>query len=135
MSTGVSTALLRKVWMMDRPSRLGSMRSTISTSYWPSSAMRLAFLAVGRLVGDMADLAERLDQVIGRVAIVLNDEKAHDVLPWSGSHVGQGAISSGPAVPRRIILFQALSAISIQNANQAANKGAERRSAAPPPDH
>ena len=36
----------------------------------------------------MADFAERLDQVIGRVAVVLNDEKAHDVLPWSGSHAG-----------------------------------------------
>jgi hypothetical protein len=36
----------------------------------------------------MADLAERLDQIIGRVAIVLNDEKAHDVPPWSGSHAG-----------------------------------------------
>ena len=69
---------------------------------------RLAFLAVGRLVGNMADLAERLDQIIGRVAIVLNDEKAHDVLPWSGAM----------PVPRRIILFQPLSAISIQNANQ-----------------
>src|SRR3984957_19079660 len=51
----------------------------------------LAFLAVGRLVGDMADLAERLDQVFGRVAVVLDDEKAHDVLPWSESHAGSAS--------------------------------------------
>src|ERR1700692_3270090 len=67
---------------------------------------RLAFLAVGRLIGDMADLAERLDQIIGRVAIVLNDEKAHDVLPWSGSHAGPASnhiVSSafGNIEPRR----------------------------------
>src|SRR5579864_7801233 len=42
---------------------------------------------------------------------------------------GQGAIPAG--FPRRIILFQPLSAISIQNANQAANREAQRRSAAP----
>jgi hypothetical protein len=42
---------------------------------------RQALLAVGRAIGDMADLAERLDQIIGGVAVVLDDEKAHGRSP------------------------------------------------------
>ena len=38
---------------------------------------RQALLAVGRLIGDMADLAECLHQIIGGVAVVFDDEKAH----------------------------------------------------------
>ena len=38
---------------------------------------REALLAVGRLVRDMADLAKRLDQIVGRVAVVFDDQKAH----------------------------------------------------------
>jgi len=86
----------------------------------------------------MADLAERLDQIIGRVAIVLNNEKAHDVLPWSGSHPGSGSLpgsrslaGSGSLAGRRPasnhIVCQPLWAISIQNVNQ----NPERRSADP----
>jgi adenine deaminase len=36
-----------------------------------------AFLAVGRAIGDVADLAERLHQIVGGVAVVLDNEKAH----------------------------------------------------------
>ena len=53
------------------------MRSTISTSYPPVERQGVALLAVGGVIGDMADLAERLDQIVGRVAVVFDDEKAH----------------------------------------------------------
>src|SRR5664280_3477743 len=39
MSAGVSIPLSRRVPTRESPSRLGSMRSTMSTSYWPSSAI------------------------------------------------------------------------------------------------
>src|SRR5208282_3804209 len=58
---------------------------------------RQAFLAIGGLVGDMADLAERLDEIIGRVAIIFNNEKAHGVMPWLGSRM--------TGSPHRSILF------------------------------
>jgi hypothetical protein len=35
-------------------------------------------LAVGRQIGDMTDLAERLGEIVGCIAIVFNDEKSHD---------------------------------------------------------
>ena len=44
---------------------------------------RQAFLAVAGLIGDMADLTERLDQIFGRVAIVLDNQKAHLTRPRS----------------------------------------------------
>src|SRR6202051_2086441 len=90
---------------------------------------RLAFLAVGRLVGNMADLAERLDQIIGRVAIVLNNEKAHAVLPWSGNLAGSGSLAARRPASNHIFC-QPLSAMPIQDVNQAAGW----RSAAPPCD-
>ena len=34
-------------------------------------------LAVGGVVGHVADLAEGLDQVVGRVAVIFDDEEAH----------------------------------------------------------
>ncbi len=40
---------------------------------------REAVLAVGRLVGDVADLAEGLDEVVRGVAVVFDDEQAHGV--------------------------------------------------------
>ncbi len=39
--------------------------------------MREPFLAVGRVLGDVADLAEGLDQVVGGVAVVFDDQEAH----------------------------------------------------------
>ena len=38
---------------------------------------REPLLAVRRLVGDMADLAEGLDQIVGGVAVVFDDQQAH----------------------------------------------------------
>ena len=38
---------------------------------------REAVLAVGRVFGHMADLAERLDEIVRRVAVVFDDEQAH----------------------------------------------------------
>jgi hypothetical protein len=43
----------------------------------PLERERQTLLAVGGLIGDMADLAEGLDQIIGRVAIILDYQKAH----------------------------------------------------------
>ena len=37
-----------------------------------------ALLAVGGQIGDMADLAERLGQIVRGVAIVFDDQEAHD---------------------------------------------------------
>ena len=48
--------------------------------------MREPLLAVARKVGDMADLAEGLDQVVGGVAVVFDDQEAH----------GDPALSIGP---------------------------------------
>jgi hypothetical protein len=42
--------------------------------------MSQSFLAVGRKLRDMTHLAERLDQVIGRIAIVFDDQEAHRTL-------------------------------------------------------
>ena len=66
MSTGVSMPLARNVPMIDSPSSFGSMRSTISTSYWPVERKRQAFFAVAGVVGDMTDLAKGLDEIIRR---------------------------------------------------------------------
>ena len=54
------------------------MRSTIRTSYWPSIAMREPLLAVGGKVGNVPDLTEGLDQIIGGIAIVFDDQETHD---------------------------------------------------------
>ena len=69
--------LVRNVPITDSPSRLGNMRSTISTSYSPSSAIAKPSSPSLAAVGDMADLAECLDQIVGSVAVVLDDKKAH----------------------------------------------------------
>ena len=53
------------------------MRSTISTSYWPSSAIAKPSSPSVGMIGDVADLAERLDQIVGGVAVVFDDQKAH----------------------------------------------------------
>src|SRR5207249_54505 len=47
--------------------------------------LRQAFLSIGRKIGDMADFAKCLDKVIGSIAIVFDDQKAHDepVIPVS----------------------------------------------------
>ena len=44
---------------------------------------RLALLAVGGVIGDVADFAKRLDQIVGGVAIVLDNQKAHGPMPRS----------------------------------------------------
>jgi hypothetical protein len=36
------------------------------------------FLAIGGKVGDVADLAERLGEILGGIAIVFDDEQTHD---------------------------------------------------------
>ena len=38
---------------------------------------RQAFLAVGGEIGDVADFAKRLDQIVGGFAVVFDDQKAH----------------------------------------------------------
>ena len=40
--------------------------------------MRKTLLAVIRKVGDMPDLAEGLGEIVGCIAVVFNDEEAHD---------------------------------------------------------
>ena len=53
---------------------------------------RQAVLAVGGGVGDMADFAERLDQIVGGVAVVLDDQKAHgDPVRLRIGHPAEGA--------------------------------------------
>ena len=42
---------------------------------------RQPVLAVGGVIGHVADLAERLDQVLRRVAVILDDQKAHAPVP------------------------------------------------------
>jgi hypothetical protein len=37
-----------------------------------------ALLAICRQVGDMSDLTERLGQIVGRVAVVFDDQETHD---------------------------------------------------------
>ena len=43
-----------------------------------------ALLAVGRVVGDVADLAEGLGEIVGGVAVVFDDQKAHGDPPGPG---------------------------------------------------
>ena len=38
---------------------------------------RQAFLAVAGEIGDVTDLAKRLDQIVGGLAVVFDDQKAH----------------------------------------------------------
>ena len=61
------------------------------------AGQRQALLAVRRLVGDVADLAEGLGEVVGSVAVVFYDEQAH-----GGPHMGAGHSSeSRPSAPVR----------------------------------
>jgi hypothetical protein len=45
----------------------------------PFKRHREALLAVGHVIGDMADLAEGPHDVFGCVGIVFDDEKAHGI--------------------------------------------------------
>ena len=54
-----------------------------STKAWVS-----AYRAVARVVGDVADFAERLDEVVGGIGVVFDDEQAHGrVLDSGGGEV------------------------------------------------
>ena len=55
-----------------------------------------ALLTVGRQIGDVADLAKGLGQVVGGIAIVFDDQETHDELAVSGiSDFPRGGIVLG----------------------------------------
>ena len=57
-------------------------------------------LAVGRMVGHMADLAERLDEVFGGIAVVFDDQQTHCVHRNAPAEVDR----SGPFTVAKIYL-------------------------------
>ena len=63
--------------MIDRPSRLGSMRSTTMHVVAAFGRHRGAALAVGAMVGDVAGFAQRLAEIGGGFVVVLDDQDAH----------------------------------------------------------
>src|SRR5262249_45922104 len=52
-----------------------------------------SFLAVGRQVGDMADLAKCLGKIVVRIAVIFDDEETHEkmIVSWVGRRGGAGA--------------------------------------------
>ena len=77
MSAGVSMPLSRRAPINGQPVALGQHAVDDQHVVLAVERHGQAVLAVGGGVGDMADLAERLDQIVGGVAVVLDDQKAH----------------------------------------------------------
>src|SRR5262249_3135607 len=58
-------------------------------------AERKPLLAVDRVIGHMADLAKRLNEIVGRVTIILDDEQAHGSYQMGAGHarISRGCVA------------------------------------------
>ena len=96
MSAGVSMPLLRSVADDRQPVELGQHAIDDQHVILAVERMGEALLAVGRQVGDVADLAKGLHQVVGGIAVVFDDQETHDEstvsrisdVPRGGMHAG-----------------------------------------------
>ena len=77
MSTGVAMPRRRSSSMSERPSRLGSIRSTIATSYGCSTAALQPGLAVRRMIDGEAGLAQSADDEVRDRGIVFDEQRPH----------------------------------------------------------
>ena len=78
MSAGVSMPLPRRVADHRQAVELGQHAVDDQHVVLAVQRQREALLAVGREIGHVADLAEGLDQVVGGVAVVFDDQETHD---------------------------------------------------------